>query len=119
MRRSEHNKREKYGARSKKMLESFYWEPEERALLEIMADEFFTVANARDLRWNCLREGVDCLFLKEREISFSPEIYSLLRRGLHEKLDFYGEPIETPEVKIFSHEIGKNILKQLDTMKLK
>lgn len=118
MRRSEHNKREKYGERARAMLDSFYWKPEEQALLEIMADEFFTMPNARDLRWNAVREGVDCLILKEREIVFTPEIYSLFVRGVREKLDFDGEPIETPEEKIFTHETGKNVLKQLDSFKL-
>ncbi len=118
MRRSEHNKREKYGARAKSLLEAFYWQPEEKALLEIMADEFFSMPDARELRWNAVREGVDCIILKEREIAFSPEIYSLFARGIREGLDFDGETIETPEDKLFSHETGKNILKQLDSFKI-
>ncbi|MBN2625266.1 MAG: hypothetical protein JXA95_01270 [Spirochaetales bacterium] len=118
MRRSEHNKREKYGARAKALLESFYWQPEEKALLEIMADEFFTIANARELRWNSVREGVDCIILKEREIAFTPEVYSLFVRGIREKLDFDGETIEAPEDKIFSHDTGKDILKQLESFKI-
>ncbi|MDC7224074.1 MAG: hypothetical protein PQJ60_10060 [Spirochaetales bacterium] len=118
MRRSEHNKREKYGARAKALLEAFYWQPDEKALLEIMADEFFTMPDARELRWNAVREGVDCIILKEREIAFSPEIFSLFVRGLREGLDFNGESIEAPEEKLFSHETGKNILKQLDSYKV-
>jgi hypothetical protein len=118
MRRSDYNKREKYGARAKALLESFYWQPEEKALLEIMSDEFFTMANARELRWNAVREGVDCIILKEREIAFTPEVYSLFVRGIREGLDFEGNEIETPEVKLFSHEMGKNILKQLDSFKI-
>ena len=118
MRRSEHNKREKHGARAKSLLESFYWQPDEKALLEIMADEFFTMADARELRWNAVREGADCIILKEREIAFTPEVYSLFVRGIREELNFNGEKIESPEEKLFSHETGKDILKQLDSFKI-
>jgi hypothetical protein len=107
MRRSEHNKRERYGERAKTLLNSFFWEPEERALLEIMADEFFTMPNARELRWNSVREGVDCIILKEREITFSPEIFSLFVRGIHEELNFNGDKIESPEEKIILPQHGK------------
>lgn len=117
MRRSEHNKREKYGERAKILLDAFFWQPEERALLEIMADEFFTMPNARELRWNSVREGVDCIILKEREMSFSPEVYALFARGLREELNFSEEKIEAPEDKLFTHKTGKDILKQLDSYK--
>ncbi len=119
MRRSEHNKRERYGSRATALLESFYWQPDEKALLEIMADEFYSMADARELRWNKVREGVDCIILGEREIAFTPETYSLFVRGIREGLDFEGEKIEAPEEKLFSHETGKDILKELESFKIR
>jgi len=118
VRRSEYNKREKYGVRAQALLESFFWQSDEKALLEIMADEYFSMPDARELRWNCVREGVDCIILKEREIAFSPETYSLFVRGIREGLNFDGEKIEAPEEKIFSHETGKSILKELESFKV-
>lgn len=110
MRRSERNKREKYGTRAETLLESFYWEEDEVALLELAVSQEIDFSDIRQLQWGQVHEGIGCLVVKKREIV-------LTEKTLKWFMDILStQPLA--DEKVFTHQTGKKIQKELDSFKV-
>lgn len=116
-RRSTYNKRERHSETARILLDSYHWEWDQRMLLEIAAQGFFTVENIREMRWNQLRRGFQTFILKEKEMILSPQAMEKLEECLDNQVDLLGEPRKTPEDKLFTHQTGKEIYKEIISYK--
>lgn len=117
-RRSSHNKRDRHSAVAQYLLDSFHWEWDQRMLLEFTAQGLFTVEELREMRWNKLRMGFKTLILKEKEMVLSDEAMERIEGCLENNTDFLGEPRKTPEDKLFTHQTGKLIYKEVLSCKV-
>ncbi|MBB6481049.1 hypothetical protein [Spirochaeta isovalerica] len=114
-RRSERHKAEKFQTRAQYLLENFTWDTEERILLDVMAQGTLSMSDAREASWMEVKRGLDLVIIKGVELKLSEESLAAFDKAMSELVDFSGEEIDPRNTlhKIFSHETGKNISKEL------
>jgi len=116
-RRSQLHKRERHSQTARVLLDSFHWEWDQRVLLELAATGEFTVDEIREFRWNQFRLGIQCIIILEKELFLPEEVFAKIEDALKNEIDLMGHEWKTPEDKIFTHQTGKEIYKEIISYK--
>lgn len=113
--RSQRHKAEKFRKKAEYLLANFFWNKEERILLEIMARGTMAMDEVRDANWTEVQEGLNSIIIRNITFNLSEETQGYFKEALKELKDFEGNEIDPRNTlhKIFSHKTGKDISKTL------
>lgn len=114
-RRSERHKAERFQNRALYLLENFTWDKEEKILLDVMAQGSIALSDVREASWNEVKLGLGSVIIRGDLLELSEESLLEFKKAMTELVDFAGEEIDPRDTlhKVFSHETGKNISKEL------
>ncbi|MBN2655890.1 MAG: hypothetical protein JXR86_02420 [Spirochaetales bacterium] len=114
-RRSERHKAEKFQTRAQFLLENYTWDREETILLDVMAQGTLSMSDAREASWTEVKRGLHSIIIRDVELKLSKESLAAFDQAMKELVDFSGETIDPRNTlhKVFSHETGKNMSKEL------